>query len=216
MTISLFLYALIVLALLIAELREDRRAQYFFKPLAAFGFVILALQFGALESTYGKLILAGLIACAVGDVFLLARKSRRLFKAGMIAFALGHIFYLIGLGLQFNGLDVAGYIVVALTVLTALIFYLWLKPSLDKGMRGFTFIYTVIITLMVTASIGRFNYYLKYAAPLGAIMFAISDMFVARDRFVKSSPMNTIAITPLYFGAQALFGFSTWLETPFI
>jgi len=53
--------------------------------------VILALQFGALESTYGQFILAGLVACAVGDVFLLARKSQKLFIAGMAAFAIGHI-----------------------------------------------------------------------------------------------------------------------------
>jgi len=83
--------------LLIAELREERRAQFFFKPLAAFGFVILALQFGALESTYGLIILAGLIACAVGDIFLLSRKSENLFKAGMAAFALGHVFYVIAI-----------------------------------------------------------------------------------------------------------------------
>ena len=46
-------------------------------------------------------------------------------------------------------------------------------------------------------------------APIGAIMFAISDMFVARDRFVKPDAKNAFAITPLYFGAQAIFALST-------
>lgn len=216
MAVSLFLYAIVVLALLIAELRDDRRAQFFFKPLAALGFVILALQFGALESRYGKFILAGLVACAVGDVFLLSRKSESLFKAGMIAFALGHIIYIIAFGQQFYGLDSLGYSVIGITVLSALVFYVWLKPNLDNEMRGLTFIYIVIITLMVAASVGRFNYYLKYAAPLGAILFAISDMFVAKDRFVTRNPKNALAITPLYFGAQALFAFSVWLEAPAI
>jgi len=96
MTVSLFLYVFAVLALLVSELKEDRRAQFFFKPLAAFGFVLLALQFGALETVYGKYILAGFIACAVGDVFLLARKSQRLLIAGMAAFAFGHIIYSFG------------------------------------------------------------------------------------------------------------------------
>ena len=215
MMISLVLYGLVVLALLIAELREDRRAQYFFKPLAALGFVILALQFGALESTYGNIVLAGLVVCAFGDLCLLSCQSEKFFKAGMVAFALGHIFYVIAFGLQFDELETHGYIIVGLTVLFAIIFFRWLKPNLDTKMVGFTFVYTVIITLMVTASVARFNYYLKYVVPLGAIMFAISDMFVARDRFVKPNPKNALAITPLYFGAQALFAFSVWLETPY-
>ena len=214
MTLSLLIYSLVVLALLIAELRQDRRAQYFFKPLAAFGFVILALQFGALESTYGIIVLLGLIACAVGDVFLLSRKSENLFKAGMAAFALGHIFYMTALGLQFEGLEIDGYVVTGLTLVSATGFFLWLKPHLDKDMIGLTLIYTVIISLMVIASVARFNYFLKYAAPLGAILFAISDMFVAKDRFVNPNPKNALAITPLYFGAQALFAFSVWLEAP--
>ena len=106
MAVSLFLYALVVLALLIAELREDRRAQFFFKPMAAFGFVILALQFGALESTYGKYILVGLIACAVGDVMLLSRKSQNMFLGGMAAFALGHLIY--SFGFMVYGVELVG------------------------------------------------------------------------------------------------------------
>jgi hypothetical protein len=39
-------------------------------------------------------------------------------------------------------------------------------------------------------------------------MFAISDMAVARDRFVTQTPANAFVITPLYFGAQLLFAVS--------
>lgn len=216
MAVSLFLYALVVLALLVAEVREDRRAQYIFKPLAAFGFVMLAFQFGALESIYGKIVLAGLITCAVGDIFLLSRKSENLFRAGMAAFALGHILYTIAFGFQFEGFEIDGFIVIGLTAVSATAFFIWLRPHLSKGMIGPTFIYTIVISLMVAASVGRFNYYLKYAVPLGAILFAISDMFVAKDRFVRPNSKNTLIITPFYFTAQALFAFSVWLETPAI
>ncbi|WP_084169053.1 lysoplasmalogenase family protein [Hellea balneolensis] len=107
MSMSLGLYGLVVLALLLAELRQDRRAQFFFKPLAAIGFVILALQFGALETVYGKYILAGLIACAAGDVLLLSRKSQKLFMSGMAAFAIGHLGYVFAFlehGLMFGAI----------------------------------------------------------------------------------------------------------------
>jgi uncharacterized membrane protein YhhN len=46
-------------------------------------------------------------------------------------------------------------------------------------------------------------------AMIGAVLFAVSDVFVGRDRFVSPSPKNALVITPLYFGAQALIALST-------
>jgi len=211
MAVSLFLYAFFVIALLVAELREDRRAQFFFKPLAAFGFVLLALQFGALESTYGKYILAGLMACALGDVLLLSRKSEILFKMGMIAFALGHIVYTFAFSqTHYSYLDLMffRYLIIAIATVFAFSFFLWLKPKLDDKDSVFVFTYTLIILLMIAASISRPNLQWQIFVPLAAVMFAVSDMFVASDRFVKPNSKNALAITPLYFGAQALFALS--------
>ena len=207
MTVSLFLYALIVLALLVAELREDRRAQFFFKPLAAFGFVILALQFGALESIYGQYILAGLITCAVGDVFLLSRKSQNLFVGGMAAFALGHIIY--GFGFMAYGVELVGVgmnankpiglaIVMAMLCLACAV-HIIIKT--DSDMKLPAFIYTVIITVMVVLAMLTDNAFIMF----GAFLFATSDYFVGMDRFIEPKKYWALAITPLYFGAQALF-----------
>ena len=207
---GLGLYGAVVLALLIAELREDRRAQFFFKPLAAFGFVILALQFGALESTYGKYILAGLIACAVGDVLLLSRKSQKLFIGGMAAFALGHIIYsfgfmaygveLVGVGMNANKpIGLAG--VMAMLYLACAV-YIIVKT--DSDMKLPMFIYTVIITVMVVLAMLTDNAFIMF----GAFLFATSDYFVGMDRFIEPKKYWALAITPLYFGAQALFALS--------
>jgi len=209
MAVSLFLYALIVLALLIAELREDRRAQFFFKPLAAFGFVILALQFGALESTYGKYILAGLIACAVGDVFLLARKSQGLFLAWMAAFALGHIIYSFGFishGFEFS--EMTGRHTFFLTCVIGMICLLSavnIIPKTERDMRLPVITYSVIITTMCVLAGLTYNIIIIIAA----LAFAVSDYFVGMDRFIAPKKHWALAITPLYFGAQALFALST-------
>lgn len=210
MVVSLFLYGLVVLALLTAELREDRRAQFFFKPLAAFGFVILALQFGALESAYGKFILAGLIACAAGDIFLLARKSQGLFIAGMAAFALGHIIYSFGFitrGLEFDaivkGRNVLG--LAASMIPLCLVGMVYIIQRADKDMRLPIIAYTIIITTMCVFAVLT-NYKLALA---GALLFAASDYFVGMDRFVDRKKQWALLITPLYFGAQALFALST-------
>ena len=209
MAVSLFLYALIVIALLVAELREDRHAQFFFKPLAAFGFVILALQFGALNSIYGKYILAGLLACAAGDVFLLARKSHRLFIAGMVAFALGHIIY--SFGLMAHGLGQGEIFeqknilaITATIIMICLSAVVHIIPKTERDMKFPVIIYSVIITTMCVLAALTYNIILIIAA----LAFATSDYFVGMDRFIDPKKYWALAITPLYFGAQALFAMS--------
>ena len=210
MTVSLFLYALVVLALLIAELREDRRAQFLFKPMAAFGFVILALQFGALESTYGKYILVGLIACAVGDVMLLSRKSQNMFLGGMAAFALGHLIYSFGfmvygvelVGVGMNANKPIGLAIVMAMLCLACAVHIIVKTDLDMKLP--VCIYTIIITVMVVLAMLMDNPFIMW----GAFLFATSDYFVGMDRFIDPKKIWALAITPLYFGAQALFALS--------
>lgn len=207
--VSLLLYACVVLALLIAELREDRRTQFFFKPLAAFGFVILALQFGALESAYGKYVLAGLIACAAGDVFLLARKSQNLFISGMAAFALGHIIYSFGFmahGFERHQIFEQRHIfyMIAMMVMICLSAAIYIISKTERDMKLPVIIYSVIIkTMCVLAALTS-----KISIILAALLFAVSDYFVGMDRFIDPKKHWAFLITPLYFGAQALFALS--------
>ncbi len=207
MAVSLFLYALVVLGLLIAELREDRRAQFFFKPLAAFGFVVLALQFGALATSYGQIILVALVMCALGDILLFPRTSKPLFLFGMIAFAFGHIFlimsFLVTHDLSWKGLAIGSPLILCLGI-----FCLHhLRPKIPDEFQTSVDGYSFVVVMMVAVSFAYMSHIPMVV--LGALMFATSDMFVARDRFVKPSPKNALAITPLYFGAQALFALST-------
>jgi uncharacterized membrane protein YhhN len=210
MTVSLFLYALVVLALLVAEVREDRCAQFFFKPLAAFGFVILALQFGTLETVYGKYILVGLIACAVGDVMLLSRKSQNMFLGGMAAFALGHLIYSFGfmvygvelVGVGMNANKPIGLAIVMAMLCLACAVHIIVKTDLDMKLP--VCIYTIIITVMVVLAMLMDNPFIMW----GAFLFATSDYFVGMDRFIDPKKIWALAITPLYFGAQALFALS--------
>lgn len=203
-------YALCVLALLASELREHQLGQRIFKPLAAFGFILLALSFGALESDYGLLVLTGLLACAAGDVFLLSRKSETLFKMGMGAFALGHIFYILAaslisrhdmpfflwVGSSFIGLTL-GWVV-----------FQNLKKHLSKAFLWPVAAYVFIISVMLIKAVQVNPDGYKLLIIPAALCFALSDVFVSRDRFVHPSPKNSWIITPFYFGAQALFAMS--------
>ena len=43
---------------------------------------------------------------------------------------------------------------------------------------------------------------------VGAIVFAISDIFVARERFVRKGFVNAAVGLPAYFGSQMLLAYS--------
>lgn len=209
MTVTLILYACLVLALTAAEVTETRKAQIWLKPLAALAFLFIAFSSTALLSPYGQIIFAGLAACAIGDVCLLSRRSPKLFLAGMGAFALGHIAYLSAfLTQQTSEFSTNRLVMSVVVILGTASFYVWLRPKLPRDMRVAVTFYTLIILAMVIGALGLLPMgHMRYAM-IGAVIFAISDMFVARDRFVTRDPKNAIAITPLYFGAQALIALS--------
>ncbi|WP_409432735.1 lysoplasmalogenase [Litorimonas sp. RW-G-Af-16] len=209
MTITLIIYAILVLGLLAAELRENRQAQMFLKPLAAGGFLIIALQSGALDSLYGQIIFAGLVFCALGDVLLLSRSSEKLFIAGMAAFGFGHLAYLSAfVPFETDNFGVMRFVINGMIIGGTIVFFNWLKPMLPAAMKWPVIIYSGIIMFMVLNAVDLPLTLPLVFAMIAAIMFAVSDMFVARDRFVKRDPVNALAITPLYFGAQALFALS--------
>jgi len=204
-------YAGLVIGLLIAELRENRLAQIILKPLAALGFVIIAYKFGALFSDYGRLVFVGLVFCAVGDVFLLSRaRIVVFFKLGMLAFAIGHILYIFAAS-EILRAEMTPLFLIATTLLGlgfGLIVFLKLKPNPPRDMVWAVGIYTVVISLMLIRAL-QTNMTGSHLLILpAAILFAVSDIFVARDRFVAPTPKNAFLITPLYFGAQALFALS--------
>ena len=210
MTYFLMAYAGLVGALTLAEFKENRLAQRVLKPAAALGFILMALLWGNLDDLYGRLILFGLIACAAGDVFLLSRTSPNLFLAGMAAFALGHLSYLaVFIAAQDTPFTTGRLVVTGLVIFAFAGVFVWLKPHLPKEMRLPVIAYVIIILLMVITALGLPMRGPLSLAMIGALMFAVSDIFVARDRFVSPTPKNALAITPLYFGAQALIALST-------
>ena len=195
-------YGAVIAALTGAEYKSNRKAQAWLKPLAALLFIIIAIGGGALYWDYGRWIVYALLACAAGDILLLSRGNKARFKLGMAAFALGHILYLIA----FSVIAVSGWFhpLAVIAVLAGGVFFYWIRPKLPGDMLIPVAIYSLIIIAMVIRSFGV----PMIIVPIAAGMFALSDMFVARDRFVSDDPKNALTLTPLYFGAQALFALS--------
>lgn len=205
----LVVYGFITAGLLIAELRSVAIAQRVLKPAAALGFLVIALYSGAPDSLYAQLILLGLIFCAIGDVCLLSRGSQNLFLLGMAAFAAGHFAYLTAfVSLSRDAVTGIDFVVAVLVFLPGLAVYTWLKPHLPQKMSLPVRLYFFIILIMVINALRLPAQGPLLLAMIGAVMFVVSDIFVARDRFVTRDPKNAITITPLYFGAQALIALS--------
>ena len=210
MTIALTIAcAVSVGGLLLAEYRQAQNLKWIAKPAASACFVLLAVTQGATESVYGVWILAGLALCLVGDVLLIP-DDRRSFLAGMAAFALGHAAYIAAFLASAD--EFTSYSLLAMAAMAAVstvsLRRLW--PHLDAfkwPVAG----YTAIIAMMVAASFsaapgGHQPPYWPAAA--GAAMFAISDLAVAQDQFVKRSFFNRLWGLPLYYFAQMLIAAS--------
>jgi uncharacterized membrane protein YhhN len=168
------------------------------KAGASAGFLAVA-GLSTAGGRYGGLIAAGLVLSAGGDLLLLAR-ARSAFLAGLGAFLLAHLAYAAAFAPAARvsvavaaGLALAGAGVVR-----------WLWPRLG-GMRGPVVAYAAAITLMLVLALG-------VASPLaraGAALFYLSDLTVARDRFVRPGLANRVVGLPLYYAGQLLLALST-------
>jgi len=197
------LCAVAIAGLLAAERRSSQRGIWLTKPVASAAFIWLGLASGALDSTYGRLVLAGLALCMLGDVLLIPRNRPGIFRAGVFAFLLGHVAYsaaFLVLPLSFIGLATGG--VLLAVVLWAVL--RWLGPALPPDMIAAVRTYMIVIGVMSTLACGVTAAGGPWQVGTGALAFTASDVSVARDRFVKHEFVNRAWGLPLYFGAQLL------------
>jgi uncharacterized membrane protein YhhN len=194
-------------ALLHAEAKGRRSQKIVAKPLASLCFLGVALALGPFESPGGTLLFAGLVLGAVGDVTLLGPGTAA-FLGGLGAFLFGHVAYVLALARlappeTWVGLPLLGVLAFGAGALR------WLWPHLGP-LRVPVIGYVVVICAMVVAALA--------AAPvggapaqrlaLGAVLFAVSDLAVARERFIEDTFRNKVWGLPLYYAGQLLIAFS--------
>jgi len=199
---------LFVLVLLVAEQRGVRLGVWIVKPLASTGFLAAAVAAGATASSYGRWILAGLVLSWFGDVLLIPRERSRVFLAGVISFLLGHVafagaFVARGLAASYAAVAALGAIAALLAVAR------WLAPHLPRDMRAAAHAYMVVISVMVVTAVGTFGAAGNVSILVGALAFYLSDLSVARDRFVEHAFVNRLWGLPLYYAGQLVLAYST-------
>ena len=201
---ALFTVALLA-GTLVGEARDDRRIKWVCKPLASAGFLAAAWLNGAAGSAYGQVVLAALVLSFWGDVLLIPR-NRKAFLAGLVAFLLGHV----ALGAAFLVAGVA-WPWVALGVplaVAAALFHRWLAPKVPAKLQRPVIAYMVVITVMVALAAGAYGAGAAWLVPAGAVLFWLSDVSVALDRFAGAGFGNRLWGLPAYYAAQLLFAAS--------
>jgi uncharacterized membrane protein YhhN len=188
-----------LLVLLLAERSKDARLRAWSKLSASTGFVVAGLTSGALETGPGRWLLLGLVLAFVGDACLLSRR-KGWFLAGLVAFLLGHLAYVGAFVARGLAPEAAGWALLALAVPAAVVLR-WLWPRAGE-LRGPVVAYVAVITAMVAAALGAYVHGASPWIPVGALLFYLSDLCVARERFVAHALVNQVVGLPLYYAAQ--------------
>lgn len=200
--------------LLFFEKKESVKGLLSVKPLLSFLFVLAALTQTHNNMPYFKLILTGLLLCFAGDICLIFFFNKKVFTAGLAAFLAGHIMYTIAFfrfGETGNIVSAAG---AAFLLISSAIFIL-LRSRLGNMIKAVS-AYIIIITVMAVSAISLWNNSShnitgRNLVLAGAVLFYISDIFVARHRFVKKEFLNRAIGLPMYYTAQFMIAFSTGL-----
>ena len=205
--------AVLLAGLLYFEKIGSQKGKLPTKTILSCLFIITALLQPHPNPEYFYILLIGLIFCLGGDVFL-ALPQERMFLFGLVSFLMGHVcyvlcfFYVADLNPWTWGGSAIGL------AISGLVFF-WLRPHLGPMLVP-VIVYIIVITAMVTGAFtvlgdARLHSTGRFLVIFGAVSFYISDLFVARDRFLKTEFSNRLLGLPLYYHGQFLLAFSIGL-----
>ena len=211
-------YALIALlfvtvSLLVrAKLSDDRRREYICKPASTalvIAIALLSLLKANAQVGYTLAIALGLILSLGGDVALMFR-TNRWFLIGLVLFLLAHVVYAIGFTVP-NGFHSGDLVAGALLLALGAAMFAFLRPGLGR-MTGPVLLYVVVILFMVSRAISTF--FGAYFSPtqawlvtIGAILFMLSDLLLAINRFRRPFKAEAYGLF-LYYAGQLLIALS--------
>jgi uncharacterized membrane protein YhhN len=214
LTVLIIILALILLGgLLYFEKQGNRKRVLPTKTLLSCLFIVTALVQPHPLPGYFYLLLVGLIFCLGGDVFL-ALPQEKMFLCGLVSFLLGHVFFVIAF-FTIAHLHQWTWIGLGICLVLSGGIYYWLRSHLGSMHLPVLF-YIIVITVMVVGAWSVIGDNLlaltgRVIVFVGAVSFYFSDVFVARDRFLRPEFLNLLIGLPLYYLGQFLLAFSIGL-----
>ena len=200
-----------LLLALAGEYRSNIGLGGFGKLVAATSYIGAALSLGALDIDYGRIVLAAMAFCWIGDLLLVSKNRQLLFLAGLVSFLLGHLAYIGAFAVR--GISIPALVVAAVVMAVfAWRVLAWLNPVLDQRMRKPVWLYVATITAMMAMAVATFSARGGLVVLIGGGLFVISDLTVARNRFVAPGFVNRAWGLPMYFSAQLLLAASVGMK----
>jgi len=201
---------ILLIGLLIAEKRGNPKWILTFKTPLSVLFATTAIIQPHPVPAYYYAVFAGLIWGLAGDVCL-AIPGNMAFRAGLVAFLVGHILYIVAfvsLTESAQWLTAAHLFIAAVSVGI----FSWLHPHLGKMLIPVV-LYIIVISVMLAAAwVAFLNPVLNWTGAcfvfIGALCFYVSDILVARNKFIASQFVNRLIGLPLYYAGQFLIAFS--------
>lgn len=210
---GLMLTCISLVALLYSESIGSRRGIWISKPLASFGFILTSRNTGSSD-----LIRVALYLSLIGDVCLIGR-NRTAFMAGLCTFLIAHLFFAIGF-LEYSTWNGVSFSIsaVLISIMSYIVYTYWLQRIVPKSMKWPVLAYVVVITTMVATAFAvlpssldqlqRLSLF-DLRIPIGAFLFYLSDLCVARQAFGRKQVMNKLIGLPLYYTAQMMLAYET-------
>ena len=210
--------AVAVFLLIRAELLDKQQQVYVLKPAATLlviAVALLSLADPAHNPTYTVGVLVGLVFSLGGDVALMFDEQPRAFAIGLGLFLLAHIAYTVVFTLlgRFSIWDV-----VSIPVLLAcgVAFYALIRQNLGK-LRLPVIAYMLVISIMVSRAVSTvpspvFGREQALMVVSGAVLFYLSDVILAANRFWRTWRYNRISLA-FYYGGQLLLALAASLFT---
>jgi uncharacterized membrane protein YhhN len=195
------------------EKKKHRMPLLIVKTILSLLFVVTALLQPHSIPVYYHYLLVGLIFCLMGDVCL-ALPQKKAFMGGLVAFLIGHVSYIFSfltLTQIIDWISTGGLIIL---IMSASIFF-WLRPHL-KSMLIPVLLYILVITVMASGAWAvfwksSFQISGRMLILVGSLCFYFSDLFVARNKFIKEEYRNRLLGLPLYYAGQFMLAFSVGL-----
>jgi uncharacterized membrane protein YhhN len=172
------------------------------KCFASVCFVVLGLTLLASPSSdAARWVVIGLTLGAIGDAALLGT-GQAAFLGGLSAFLLGHVAYVLAFAhLAAPGTWLSWPVFPVALFGGGVLRWLWSRLG---PMRVPVIAYVLVICTMVVAAaaIGPLGLPSSRWIVLGSLLFAVSDVAVARERFVEDSFVNKVWGLPAYYAGQ--------------
>ncbi|MBT3391827.1 MAG: lysoplasmalogenase [Chloroflexi bacterium] len=211
-----FLYIALYIAIVnwIAATKKWKWLVYLTKPaviLAIMAYVWRLRPYLIASDGRFNWLIGALLFSLVGDILLMLPGN--FFTPGLVAFLLGHVAYIISFAaVSTFTLNAPLIIVVSMVSVTANQIYRQITRALEhrgnQKLKIPVLIYTSTISVMLimalnTLTSNSFETYRALFASGGALLFSLSDTWLAWDRFVEPLPWRNFRVMATYHVGQA-------------